>query len=259
MLRDRDQGARTFRGYAYSLERYVLPAIGDKRLTALEPWDIQRLYQDMLERGLSASTVRGANAVIRSSLKQAVRWRTIPSNPADAVDLPSPQAGQHQALTPEQARRFLEVAADSPWRAVYHMLLLCGLRPGEAFGLMWADVDLTAPRLAVRRAVTYDHHRNVVLGEPKTRGSRRSMPLPPELARVLSEHLDTTLAIHNPMGLVFPNIDGSSIHPNHWSRRDFRRIAKAAVLPSGFRLYDLRHYPARDVGARGGRASQGGQ
>jgi site-specific recombinase XerC len=122
LLRDRDQGAlttpvrttvaeyvaewkesslrgrvsaRTFRGYTYSLDRYVLPVLGDKRLTALEPWDIQKLYQDMLERGLSASTVRGAHAVIRSALKQAVRWRVLPANPADAVDLPSPKAGQH--------------------------------------------------------------------------------------------------------------------------------------------------------------------
>jgi integrase len=268
MLRDRDQGAlttptrttfaeyvaewkesslrgrvsaRTFRGYTYSLDRYVLPVLGDKRLTAIEPWDIQKLYQDMLERGLSASTVRGAHAVIRSALKQAVRWRFLPANPADAVDLPSPKAGQHLALTPDQARRFLAAADASPWRALYQVLVVCGLRPGEAFGLRWADVDLAAGRLAVRRGVTYDAGRNVVLAEPKTRGSRRSMPIPPELQTALADHLERTRGVANPLGLVFPNADGRPIHPNHWGRTEFRRLVAAAGAPKEFRLYDLRH------------------
>jgi integrase len=268
MLRDRDQGAllaptrttfadyvaewkesslrgrvspRTFRGYTYSLDQYVLPVIGDKRLTAIEPWDIQKLYQDMLERGLSPSTVRGAHAVVRSALKQAVRWRILPANPADAVDLPSPKPGQHQALTADQARRFLEAAAASPWRALYQVLIVCGLRPGEAFALRWQDVDLGGGHLAVRRGVTYDADRNVVLAEPKTRGSRRSMPIPPELQAALLEHRERTRDIANPLGLVFPNADGRPIHPNHWGRTEFRRFAAAAGAPKSFRLYDLRH------------------
>jgi integrase len=268
MLRDRDQGtlaaptrvtfadfiaewqdtslrnrvsARTFRGYDYSLRHYILPTLGDMRLTAIQPWDIQRLYQDMLSRGLSASTVRGAHSVIRSALKQAVRWRIIAANPAESVDLPRPTPGKHQALTPDQVRAFLKATADSYWRALYHVLVVCGLRPGEAFGLSWVDVDLPTGRLAVRQAVTYDLDRNVVLSEPKTRGSRRSIAIPPELVQVLSEHMTATRDIDNPLGLVFPNVDGTLIHPNHWSRRDFRRICRIAGAPPGFRLYDLRH------------------
>ena len=268
MLRDRDQGslaaptrttfrafiaewqetslrnrvsARTYRGYDYSLKHYILPTLGDMRLTTIQPWDIQRLYQDMLSRGLSASTVRGAHSVIRSALKQAVRWRIIASNPADSVDLPSPKPGKHQALTADQVRAFLEATADSPWRALYHVLVVCGLRPGEAFGLSWADVDLPTGRMAVRQAVTYDHERNVVLSDPKTRGSRRSIAIPHQLVQVLSEHMTATRDIDNPLGLVFPNVDGSMIHPNHWSRRDFRRLCRIAGTPPGFRLYDLRH------------------
>ena len=233
--------ARTFHGYDQSLKRYVLEPLGEKRLTTIEPWDIQRLYQGMLARGLSASTIRGTHAVLRNALKQAVRWRIIPSNPADAVDLPRPQQGKHQALTTAQAHRFLEAAEGSNWKALYHVLVVCGLRPGEAFGLTWRDVDLARGRLAVRQAVTYDADRRPVLAEPKTKRSRRSMPIPAELVTVLSEHRDRTADIDNPLGLVFPTVEGTLIHPNHWSRRDFRRIAAAARLPKGFRLYDLRH------------------
>lgn len=183
----------------------------------------------------------GAHAVVRSALKQAVRWRMLSTNPADAVDLPSPKAGQHLALTPAQARRFLEVASASTWRALYQVLVVCGLRPGEAFGLQWSDIDLAAGRLTVRRGVTYAADRSVVLAEPKTRGSRRSMPIPPELQTALAEHMERTRDIANPIGLVFPNSDGRLIHPNHWSRREFRQLVAAAGAPPAFRLYDLRH------------------
>jgi hypothetical protein len=100
--------------------------------------------------------------------------------------------GKHQALTADQSRAiFGEAAADSPWRALYHVLVSsagCDLVRHSA--LTWSDVDLPAGRLAVRQAVTYDHARKVVLAEPKTRGSRRSITIPVELVHeLLSEQL----------------------------------------------------------------------
>ncbi|MEX2501249.1 MAG: hypothetical protein WD336_02635 [Trueperaceae bacterium] len=88
---------------------------------------------------------------------------------------------------------------------MYHVLMVCGLRPGEAFGLTWESVNLARGTLAVRQAVTFGTGREPVLAEPKTAGSRRSMPIPPELVQVLSEHKDRTRDIHNSLGLVFPS------------------------------------------------------
>jgi integrase len=68
---------RTFADYSEVLKRYVHPKLGDKRLSQLQPLEIQELYSDMQERQLSARTVRGTHVVFSSALKQAVRWRML--------------------------------------------------------------------------------------------------------------------------------------------------------------------------------------
>lgn len=232
---------RTFAGYESSLERYVLPALGEKRLTSVTPWDIQGVYADMSARGLSARTIRHTHVVVKNALKQAVRWRMLPSNPAGSVDLPQvDQAQKLRALTTEQVTRFLNEVADSPWKAVYHLMLNTGMRPGEVFALTWEHVDLARCELLVAQAVTYGPGKVPILSTPKTKRPRR-ITFTPALGQVLKEHLEATASISNPLGLVFPTIDGELIHPNNWSKRDFKGALKRAGIPSSVRLYDLRH------------------
>jgi site-specific recombinase XerD len=69
------------------------------------------LYADMQERGLSARTVRFTHAVLRAAFHQAVKWRLIPQNPCESVDLPKQAKGEIQVLNPQQARDFLKEAA----------------------------------------------------------------------------------------------------------------------------------------------------
>ncbi len=232
---------RTFTVYVDHLARYVLPQIGSTRLTALSPLDVQGVYAAMSARGLSPRTVRHTHAVLRNALKQAVRWRLIQSNPADATELPKGQRTEQQALTVEQVDAFLRAVEASPWRALYHLLLNTGLRPGEAFALTWQHVDLAGGELLVRQTVTYDAGNVPTLRDPKTAKSRRRVSFTHDLTTVLLEHRDATAEIHNPLGLVFPTIDGGLIHPNHWSKHDFKSALRRAGIPETFRVYDLRH------------------
>lgn len=232
---------RTFTTYSNDLERYILPRFQHHRLTAITAWEIQGLYSDLQARGLSANTVRHAHVVLKNALKQAVKWRLIPANPADSVDLPSVDRSQkYRALTRDQVEAFLAAVADSPWKAVYHLMLNTGMRPGEVFGLKWEHVNLAHCELLVAHAVTYGAGKVPILSTPKTKKPRR-ITYTVELAQILSEHKDATSGIDNPLGLVFPSIDGALIHPNHWSKRDFKNALAAAGLPSSVRLYDLRH------------------
>jgi len=232
---------RTYKTYSDNLTRYIIPELGHMRLTKIEPLDIQSVYTRMTARGLSAGTVRHAHTVIRNALAQAVKWRMLQTNPADFVDLPKTDRTQKfRALTREQVERFMAAIADSPWRAVYHLMLNTGMRPGEVFGLTWEHVNLAAGELVVAQAVTFGADRVPILSTPKTKKARR-ITFTQELAQVLAEHREATSSISNPLGLVFPNIEGELIHPNHWSKRDFKNAVKAAGLPDSVRLYDLRH------------------
>lgn len=109
--------AKTYSDYAAMLRRYIRPAIGANLLAALSPLEIQAAYQVMIDRKLSARTVRYAHAVLRAAMRQAIRWQLLLTAPTQGVQLPSPQCREMSVLTTEQARSFLRAAAHSPKHA----------------------------------------------------------------------------------------------------------------------------------------------
>ncbi len=58
---------KTCQDYEGMLRRYVRPNLGERVLAALRPLDLQTTYQQMIERGLSARTVRYTHVVLRSA------------------------------------------------------------------------------------------------------------------------------------------------------------------------------------------------
>jgi site-specific recombinase XerC len=96
------------------LRRYVRPSLGERVLTALRPLDLQTIYQQMMERGLSARTVRYTHAVLRFAMRQALNWRLLLESPVDGLKLPQQSRHEMQALTVDQVRMFLKAALATP-------------------------------------------------------------------------------------------------------------------------------------------------
>jgi len=68
--------ARTYRDYETLLMRYVRPSLEGRPLAKVTPLDVQAVYGKIIEKGLSARTVRYTHAVLRSALQQAVKMAT---------------------------------------------------------------------------------------------------------------------------------------------------------------------------------------
>jgi hypothetical protein len=66
---------KTFQDYKGILRRYVRPILGERVLTEIRPLDLQTMYHQMSEGGLSARAVRYEHVVVKSAMQQAVRWR----------------------------------------------------------------------------------------------------------------------------------------------------------------------------------------
>ena len=97
------------------LRRYVRPTLGEKLSTALHPLDLQTTYQQMMEHGLSARAVRYTHAVLRSAMRQALKWRLLMESPADGLKLSQQSRHEMQALMLQQARTFLNAALATPY------------------------------------------------------------------------------------------------------------------------------------------------
>jgi integrase len=133
----------------------------------------------------------------------------------------------------------------SRWHALYVCALMLGLRLGELLGLRWEDVDLDAAILAVRQnSVRVDGE--LRYQPPKTRRSRRTLPLPAPLVTALREHKVRQAADRLALGpgwidtgLVFTTRLGTPIEPRNLTRHFYGVRARAGL--AGVRFHDLRH------------------
>ena len=241
--------AGTLDDYAGLIERHINPALGHHRLAHLTSDDIQGLYNAMTERGLSARTVRYTHAVLRSALKHALKSQLLTRNPADLTELPRHERREMRAMGSVDAGRFLTAAKSDEWYALWLLLLTGGLRPGEALGLKWGDLD--GNRLHIQRALIPGSKGTWKLEDVKTERSRRVVVLPETTARALVNHrrkqVEQRLAAgqhYQDFGLVFAMPSGAPPDYRGLVQAHFKRVLKRAELPPSLRVYDLRHTAA---------------
>jgi integrase len=237
---------RTADGYEALLRRYVLPALGLKKLSDIKALDIQAIYAGMLERELSARIVRHTHSALHNALKQAVKWGMLARNPAELVELPKVSRVERRVLSPEEAIRFLEVATTAPRGLIFTFALLSGMRPEEYLAVQWRDLDFTRGTITVQRALV--RHKGVwSFDEPKTARSRRTIPLQTSLLQQLRQHKREQAAERLKAGslweahdLIFCSEIGTPHSIPNLTYRYFRPLLEQAELPQ-IRLYDLRH------------------
>ena len=142
--------------------------------------------------------------------------------------------------------------------ALYTVALALGLRQGEALGLRWQDVDLEAGLLHVRVALQRLPNESPRLVEPKTRQSRRSLPLPGVVTTQLRDHRARQQAERALAGAAWPEDDWDLIFTTARGgpmsavtlTKQFKRHLAAIGLPD-MRFHDLRHSCASLLVAQG--------
>jgi integrase len=76
----------------------------------------------------------------------------------------------------EESHHLLEAARGDRLEALYVLALNTSMRQGELVALKWDDVDLEDSLLRVRRTLTHADTTSII-GEPKTKNSRRTIGL----------------------------------------------------------------------------------
>jgi integrase len=238
--------ASTFSRDKYLVANHIKPTLGRLKLKNLNALQVQSLYRERLVSGLSGSTVQKIHHVLHKALAQAVRWNLIPRNPADNAKAPTPTPKEMRPLSASEARKLLEAADGNRLEALYVLAIHTGMRRGELLGLKWADVDLENTTIRVRRTLTRKGT-GYVLGEPKTKQSRRTIRLTEKAVQTLRSHQARRAQeklrvgeLYQDQGLVFAGQGGSFINPSNLRQRSFAPLLKHAGLPR-ITFHDLRH------------------
>ena len=218
------------------LRVHLVPRLGSRRLDTITNEQVQQLKRALSAK--AAKTVNNVLTVLNVLLKTAVEWAILKQMPCTIRLLPVPKTSAtfHDFDDYEQ---LVDTARRSDWQ-IYLIVLLggeAGLRCGEMLALEWADVDLTARQLCVRRS-DWEGHVTVPKG-----GRQRYVPLTIRLAKALRAHR------HLSGPRVLYQQDGSPLTRKtvqNWMRRVTRH---ARITGNGVHM--LRHTFCSHLAMRG--------
>lgn len=184
--------------------------------------------------------------VLRAALGQAVRWRMLSRNPADAVRPPRPERREMKALPEKDMTALFESLAGTRLYAPVTVAATTGLRRGELLALRWSDVNLDAATLTVKRSLE-ETKAGLNFKSPKTREAQRLLDLLPLTVEVLRRHRIEQAKARLAAGpawedndLVFPDSDGRPWRPSLLT-------GAFADRRTGIRFHDLRHSHATQL------------
>lgn len=233
--------ATSLNNYRQILRNHLLPEFGEKKEISED--DVQRFIVRKLSEGCSVSYVRGLCKVLAAVVKFAARrhgWRysewelhykNVPHKDTHAV----------MALSVDHERRLLEYLRSHVNRKNVGIILTLhsGLRIGELCALRWQDIDMELSLIHVRhnlqRVGSYGSRSTVVLQQPKTDTSVRTIPLSVETKIFLG----LIISDNSPENFL---LSGTSKPIEGRVMRDyFKRLLRRAGLPQDIRFHSLRH------------------
>lgn len=206
---------------------YLLPALGKRKLSAIDRAMVARMLSDAEKAGKSAGTVRQIRALVSNMLSKAVEWGYLDANPAQSVKVSGSTVKRDRFLQPDELARFFEAVIAEPSETIRDLILLAlltGARRSNVCAMHWREIDLKAGVWKIKRTKN---------GEPQT------VTLCPEAVAILEARQAATAN-----GFVFPGTGrtGHIAEP----RKGFERVLERAGIPhgrdveNGMVLHDLR-------------------
>lgn len=169
-------------------------------------------------------------------MKAALSDRRIPFDPCQDVPLPAERHSE-QSLTAGQVD-LIANEIDPRFRALVFLAAYGGLRFGELAGLRRRRVDLLRGRVVVIETLVEANGR-FIFGEPKTKRSRRTVPLPRRVVVELDNHLQSYVKT-TPDALVFTGQKGAPLRRAGFRRSYWQPATRKAEL-EGLKVHELRH------------------
>lgn len=264
------KAANTKRLYEQELE-HALGILGDMKLQAVKPSHVRAMVDWMQRKGwaprptkrnpnptprpYSARTIKKALERLRGLFQDALRLEVIHRNPVEAVRFKAPPAEPvGRSLEPSEALALFEAADRHRAGLVVQLMLLTGVRRGEALALRWRDIDLEANPPYLRVVGNWTRAEKNHMSRLKTPRAKRTVPLAPELAERLRSRKESLLsdypaqAVEGWFVFALPGAD----HPYTptYTANVLNELCQEAGIPR-IRTHDLRHTYGSLLLARG--------
>jgi integrase len=220
--------------YSFLLRKHLTPRFGDHRLCDISRAEIQQYLLEKLKQGFAWETTNHLRNLMSKVLRTAISWNYLGDNVARGLKMPERALKRpHQFLSLDEVKRLIS-ACEEPTRTIVLLATMTGLRIGEILALRWGRINFIQETLVVAETCYMGH-----FGTPKTRASRREIPLSPTVVVALKTYY-SRCSDRSPEALVFATRFGGPLASNNLRKRGLRSACKRAGLPK-LNWHALRH------------------
>ena len=229
----------TAANYRMKIERHIVPYLGDISSAMLKTKTVSEFIQQKLKDGLSARYVCDILTLLKSIYRYASREYHI-NNVIDGIIMPKRAKPEIKVMTKSEQHRlaaYINCNKNVSTLGVA-LSLYTGMRIGELCAMRWQDIDIEKRILTVNHTIQRIQdfsgckRTRVIITEPKSQSSKRTIPVPDCLIPMLKE-LKSKADSYVLTGSCKP------IEPRTMQYR-FKRILDNVKLPS-YRFHSLRH------------------
>jgi len=232
----------TQRSYLSVIKNHIEPAIGKIKAAELSTKTVENLFRDMHANGFGAGTIRITRAALSAAYNDAVRLGDLVRNPVRNTKMPNVAAKTTKPLPrTDWEKVYLEAIKDPRMHARIEVAGMLGLRPGEALGLKWTDLNVEAGTLLIERQVQRAKGKGLILKEVKQK-TVRTLKISQTTVQILLTHkrhqsLNKAkwIEVNN---FIFPNTLGR-LGDEKSDRLAFKNLLRAAGVPE-YQLYQIR-------------------
>lgn len=188
---------------------HIKPEIGHMKMQEVRTEHIQMLLNKMKKQDYSTDFMKRVRNVVSQMFKQAYKNDMIYRNPVDNAVTPSgKEKKEHRVLTEKEQKTFLDYAKGNDYELIFVLGLSTGMRIGEIQALQWKDVDFKNMVINIDGTLIKVDGKEYTKGPTKTKSSKRSVPLLPEVAKKLREHRKEQLKYKLMLGAEWQQVKG---------------------------------------------------
>ncbi len=232
---------RTYERYALIIDKHIATDVGKCEISELSALVLQNFITKLLEsgncktgNGLSANSVNAIISVLQSSLQTAHLIGVANEYTANKIKRPKLIERPVECFSLKEQKQIEQAVLNSKKDKLFGILLCLysGLRIGELVALQWSDIDFAKGTLTVSKSC-HDGKNGLIIDEPKTATSRRTIPLPKQLmplVKMLKKRSDSDFVVSS---------HGKPVSVRSY-QRSFELLLKKLKIPhKGF--HSLRH------------------